>query len=167
VTEFDRLRLQVRTLTRRNDALEARLVALEAAQCARPARSKREAAPRPDSAVVDENRALWAAYLEAEMKYGHGRVRKLTKGFFAMRHSITPSEFYRLFSYSDKRGIPPGSGPFVRMRGALTAATAELENSHGRLRSSQTFPAKSTVSSAHVRDGRAAPADRGRVSPTI
>ena len=100
--------------------------------------------------MIDENNRLWSAYLDAEMLHGHGRVRKLSKAYFAMKHGIPLSEFYRLFSYRDARGIPPGSAPFKRMRGAMISATTELEKSHGNVRASQIFSAKAAVSSVHA-----------------
>jgi hypothetical protein len=54
--------------------LARRISALKAALAARP---KQEGAPRPADAVIDENNALWAAYVQAEMEFGHGRVWKL------------------------------------------------------------------------------------------
>jgi hypothetical protein len=138
MTELAQLRLQVRMQGKRIEALEA-LVA------ARPAHRKRAAAPRPDHGVIAENYALWAAYLQAEMEFGHGRARKLTKAYFAIKHNIPVCEFYRLFSSEDRRGIPAGSGPFLRMRNAMIDATAELKNSHGKLVRPHIFPVKAAV----------------------
>jgi hypothetical protein len=117
--------------------VKARLAALEN----RP-RSKRVAAPRPDNAVVRESRALWDAYVDAEVERG---IKRVTKCGFAARHKIPQSEFYRLFSYRDKKGIPPGSGPFRRMRAEVIDATDKLKDSHGKLDASQVFSMKTAV----------------------
>jgi hypothetical protein len=128
--------------------LKARVAALERAQAMRRPRPTREAAPRPDDAIVAHREKLWARYLELEMRFGHGRV-KLTKLAFAIRHRLNPDEFCRWFSATDRRGIPEGSGPDLRFRKALTDAIAELESrakasdqsvgshSHGRIAASQ------------------------------
>jgi hypothetical protein len=106
--------------------VEARVRALEAAAALRPSPPKREAAPRPDDAVVTAREQLWARYIELEMRFGHGKV-KLTKLAFAVRHRLNPDEFCRFFSATDKRGIPEGSTPALRFYQVLREAIAELE----------------------------------------
>jgi hypothetical protein len=115
MTKLAQLEIQVRVLRARLDRLEARRQ-----------QPKREAAPRPDGAVVGAREKLWAQYLLLEMTRGHGRVR-LTKLNFALRRKLNPDEFCRWFSARDRRGIPEGSGPDVRFRQALADAIAELE----------------------------------------
>lgn len=138
MTLMAQLRLQVR-------ALAARVDVLEAAAC-RPARRKRERAPRPTDGIIATREAQWAKYLRLEMMHGHGRT-KLSKLAFAIRHRLNPDEFCRWFSATDRRGVPAGSGPDVRFRQALTDAISELEgravtgsvapHSHGRMPPSQ------------------------------
>jgi hypothetical protein len=79
------------------------------------------------------------------VNHGKGRVTKLS---FAVRHHINPSEFSRAFSRTDKRGIPPTSGSYQRIRSALIEARAELlkaKDSHGNLAHSQLFRVKPAV----------------------
>jgi hypothetical protein len=113
--KLDRLELQVRVLRSRLDRLEARR-----------AQHKREAAPRPDDAIISARESLWAKYVMLEMRYGHGRV-KLTKLSFSTLFRLNPSEFTRWFSAADKKAIGEGTGQDQRFRGALAAAIAELE----------------------------------------
>jgi hypothetical protein len=117
VNKLDQLTLQVRTLMRRIDQLEAALAS-------RPAR--RTKAPRPSDAVVVEREKLWARYIELEMRFGHGRT-KLSKLAFAIKHHLNPDEFCRWFSATDKRGVSEGSAPDRNIRRDLAAAIAELE----------------------------------------
>jgi hypothetical protein len=112
------LRIEVR-------GLQARVDALEAAMAARPARRKRTGAPRPDDVVVAGREELWARYLRLEMMHGHGRT-KLSKLAFAIKWHLNPDEFVRWFSATDKRGIPESSLPDRSIRWALAAAIAEL-----------------------------------------
>ena len=137
LTRFDRLQLQVRVLA-------ARIATLEAAQAARPAQRKRERALRPDDADMDERDGWWAEYLQMEMIHGHGRT-KLTKAAFATRHGIPLSEFYRCFSRRDRRGIPKGSTPYLRIRAELIEASAKLKDSHGKFARSHIFSVKTAV----------------------
>jgi hypothetical protein len=131
MTGIAQLRLQMRSL-------EARVRALEA-------KRRRKAVPPPSSAVILERHALWAAYIQAEMQYGHGRCR-LTKAAFGGRHGFPLSEFYRWFSGKDRRGVPASSGPDQRFRAELTAATAKLrEDSHGMRSRSQIFGLRPAV----------------------
>jgi hypothetical protein len=118
-------------------SLEARVRALEA-------KRRRKAVPPPTDADIMERHALWAAYLQAEMQYGHGRCR-LTKTAFAVRHGFPLSEFYRWFSGRDRRGVPASSGPDQRFRDELAAATAKLRESHGTRPSSQLFRVRAAV----------------------
>jgi BMFP domain-containing protein YqiC len=148
VTEFDRLRLQVRTLTKGNEALAARVATLEATLAARPAPRKRIAAPRPDDRDIVGREKLWATYLALEMQHGHGGT-KLSKLSFAIKHRLSPDEFVRWFSATDRRGVPAGSKPDRSHRRALADAISELEarsknqrasgtlNSHGNALPSQ------------------------------
>jgi hypothetical protein len=132
MNEFQRLKLLVRTLAQRVEALES----------ARQLRAKRTAAPRPDNAVVSENRALWDAYLAAEVGRG---IKRITKCGFAAKHNLPEREFRRLFSYHDQKGIKPGSGPFVRMRTVLIEATAQAKKSPGRFAYSPIHAVKTAV----------------------
>ena len=144
-------------LTKSNTELETRVATLE--QAARPRRD-RLAAPRPANADMDERDGWWADYLRAEMMCGRGTV-KLTKAAFATAHGIPLSEFYRTFSRHDRRGIPKGSSPYLRVRAELLGATAKLRDSHGTGRTSHIIPMKAAVTSLHDRDGGATAADRG------
>jgi hypothetical protein len=144
VTKLDQLRAQLRAHTQRIDELQARIAVLEG-QPARPARPRR--APQPGRDIAGRE-ALWARYIELEMRHGHGRV-KLSKLAFAIRHRLNPDEFVRWFSAADRRGIPDSSGPDRNHRRALAAAIAELEqggittlNSHGKLPISQDSAAR-------------------------
>ena len=115
MTQLALLRLQVRSLQARVDALEGRR-----------APRKRAAAPKPDDAIIAERERLWAKYVMLEMQHGHGRMR-YTYLAFAMRHGVNPTELGRWLSPIDKRGIPEGSKPDRSHRRALDAAIAELE----------------------------------------
>jgi hypothetical protein len=117
--------------------LKARVAALEAL-AARPRR--KPAAPPPADDDMDERDGWWGAYLDAAMLYGGGRA-PLKKGAFAIKHNIPVSEFYRVFSRKDRRGIPRGSGPYQRSRDELIEATAKLKTSHGTARASHNFAA--------------------------
>jgi hypothetical protein len=108
------------------------------------AKRRRKAVPPPTDADILSRHALWAAYIEAEMLYGHGRCR-LTKAAFAVRHGFPLSEFYRWFSSTDVRGIPTRSGPDQRFRSELAGATAKLRESHGTRPSSQLFCVKAAI----------------------
>jgi hypothetical protein len=115
VTELERLRGQVR-------ALAARMVALEAAQAARPARRKRVAAPRPTDPIVQARVRLWDRFVLLQV--GHGPTTRLA---FVVKHRLgDPSDFCRFFG-AGKRTIPEGSVPANRYYRALREATAELE----------------------------------------
>ena len=122
MTPLAQLRLLVRSLQARVDALEGRR-----------ARHKRAAAPKPDDAVVAERNKLWAKYMMLEMQHGHGRCR-LTKLSFATRHGVNPTEFGRWMSPTAKRGVAEGSKPDRSHRRVLNAAISELEarrDTHG------------------------------------
>jgi hypothetical protein len=119
MTKFEQLQLQVRAQAKRIEALEA-------AVAARPTPHKRERAPRADDRDIAGREELWATYLRLEMTHGHGRT-KLSKLSFAIRHRLSPDEFVRWFSATDKRGVPAGSKPDRSHRRALADAIAELE----------------------------------------
>jgi hypothetical protein len=101
----DRLRIEVR-------GLQARVDALEAAMAARPARRKRTGAPRPDDVVVAGREELWARYLRLEMMHGHGRT-KLSKLAFAIKWHLIP------MSLSD------GSAPQISVESPRAACRIE------------------------------------------
>jgi hypothetical protein len=114
-------------LEQRLREIETRIAALES----RKPKSRRKR-PRPDSGEIAERHQLWSEYVEAEMKYGHGRAGLTRiKSWFAAQHNLQPWEFYRFFSANDKRGIPRDSGPYQRIRAEILSATAALKNSHG------------------------------------
>jgi hypothetical protein len=130
---FDQLRLRLLRC-------EQRLAVLEASMAARPARTKRTAAVRPDDAIIAARERLWAEYIELEMTRGHGRC-KLTKASFTARWRLSHSEFCRWLSPSG-RGILAGTIPDARFHRALRAAIGEL---------------------GHRGDGRVSPGARQRV----
>jgi hypothetical protein len=116
----------------RLDQLERRIAILEAAQAARPAKRKRECAPKPDSAVVTKRVNLWARLVLLHVQYGRGRLTKLK---VCIKYGLgDPSDLCRFLSADDARGIPEGSIPAVRYYQALREFIVELEarrDSHG------------------------------------
>lgn len=123
--------------------LQARVDALEATVATRPARRRRECAPRPADGVVDGREKLWSRLVLLNVQYGHGRLTRLR--FVIKYHLGDPSDFCRFLSTADKRGIAEGSVPAGRYYQALREAIAELEalrdthgyRSHGNMTHSQ------------------------------
>jgi hypothetical protein len=138
VTQLARALLEIRTLRQRVEALET----------ARPAKRKRECAPKPDSAVVTKRVNLWARLVLLHVQYGRGRLTKLK---VCVRYGLgDPSDLCRFLSAGDARGVPEGSIPAERYYGALREFIAELEarrvtpgqHSHGIQAGSQSFGAR-------------------------
>ncbi len=125
--------------------LAARVEALEAA---RPAKRKRESAPKPDSAVVAKRQTLWSRLVILHVQYGHGHLTRLK---VCVKYGLgDPSDLCRFLSADDARGIPEGSIPAGRYYRALREFIAELEavrdnngrQSHGISAGSQSFGAR-------------------------
>jgi hypothetical protein len=112
--------------------LKARVAMLEAALAARPARRKRECAPRPTDSVVLGRRELWARLVLLHAQYGHGRLTKLR--FVVKYHLGDPSEFCRFLSTQGRRSVAEGSVPALRFYQALRDSIGELaalRDAHG------------------------------------
>jgi hypothetical protein len=122
MTKLDQLRNEMR---REVSAMKLRIADLEA----RPARRKREPAPRPADADMDERDKWYADYLEAELMYGGGRViLKRAKAFLAREQRVDIRAVHKFLSRIDKQPIKRDSGQYIRVRDAILAETAKLKN---------------------------------------
>ncbi len=105
--------------------LAARVEALEAALAARPAKRKRESAPKPDDAVVTNRQTLWSRLVLLHLQHGRGRLTKLK---VCVKYGLgDPSDLCRFLSADDARGVPEGSIPAARYYRALRTFISELE----------------------------------------
>jgi hypothetical protein len=116
VTPVAQLRLQVRSLAKRVEALEAK--------------RRRTPAPPPDDAESQEREHIWSQYRLAVFQRSG---RWPTKCGFAGAVGLSEREFRRWLSKGDKRGVPKGASVDRRARAELAAKDSPGTRSHAPL----------------------------------
>jgi hypothetical protein len=161
VTEFDRLRLQVRTLVKRVETLEAAVMPPPEAATSKASAKRRKRWVGPVPADIRNARvdAYWRRF-ELALELGLDPSAR----FFAAQHNLSASEVSRWLT-SLPRGIKPGGAADVSIWRAVREDTrkyeAMLAKRLGSIRDSQSAPTFSLHNVTHERNREVAK-HRGR-----